>query len=123
VFERTQRDVVETFVAPLDISGREIRKYTRLVGITSEIHKAARYHEWENISWEWGIGTTIDLANSFRSAGGRLNDTSRQQLCSGVPGDWCQATGGAMRQVPGDSRQARRRPKNDIVCARQAGPS
>ena len=33
----------------LDSSGREIRKYTRLLGITSEIHKAARYHEWENI--------------------------------------------------------------------------
>ena len=38
----------ETFFAPLDSSGREIRKYTRLLGITSEIHKAARYHEWGN---------------------------------------------------------------------------
>ena len=61
---------VETFFAPLDRSGREIRKYTRLVGIASEMHKAARYHEWENISWEWGIGTTIDLADSFRSRAG-----------------------------------------------------
>ena len=61
---------VETFFAPLDSSGRETRKYTRLVGITIEIHKAARYHEWENISWGWGIGTTIDLANSFRMSAG-----------------------------------------------------
>ena len=57
---------VETFSAPLDSSGREIRKYTKLVGITSEMHKAARYHEWGSISWECGMGTTIDLANSFR---------------------------------------------------------
>ena len=45
---------VETFVAPPDISDREIRKYTKLLGITRG-----------NISWEWGIGTTTDIANSF----------------------------------------------------------
>ena len=41
--------LLETFFAPLDSSGREIRNYTRLLGITNEMHKAARYHEWDNI--------------------------------------------------------------------------
>ena len=59
---------------PLDNSGREIRKYTRLVRITSEIHKAARYHEWGKISCEWGLGETIDLANNFRSRAGRRSN-------------------------------------------------